>query len=277
MAELVEYKGNCHCGAFKFAFKSPKITKASVCDCSMCSRNGYIFATPESFTVFKGDEDTTLTSYGFGKGVLKHKFCPHCGTSLLARFGAEMGGKVIVNLRAVQDIDFQALTIGEPFKGSLHGDPYVPPVPVPVEAGAANVYQGNCHCGAVSFGLVTPEKIAEASECNCSICWRDGSLWIYPPTKDLTIRGDENIVRYGLASFEEKFTLHCFCKTCGVSIFEQFNGLEPQLRDGPEYYGKPRNLWTAVNVRTINDFDVNAIKIDKVDRSKQLPLYVVPE
>jgi hypothetical protein len=35
-APLVEYYGNCHCGAFKFTFKAPEITQAKTCDCAIC-------------------------------------------------------------------------------------------------------------------------------------------------------------------------------------------------------------------------------------------------
>lgn len=31
------------------------------------------------------------------------------------------------------------------------------------------IYQGNCHCGAVSFELEAAEHI-EVEDCNCSIC-----------------------------------------------------------------------------------------------------------
>ncbi|KAJ7055059.1 Mss4-like protein [Mycena amicta] len=276
MTELVEYKGNCHCGAFKFSFKSAEITQAGTCDCSICSRNGSLWSKPQNLTVLKGDEDT-LASYRFGK-MMSHKFCSHCGTSVFARITEEFGGGAIVNLRCVQGIDFASLKgrPGDPYKGSALGEPYQPPTPVPTEAvpEGSTVYHGNCRCGAVAYTLVSPDKITEASECNCSICWRDAGLWIYPTTKSVTFRGLDSATEYGFAA---KLTYHGFCKVCGVSVFERFTGIDPPLHDKPEYYGKERNLWTALNVRTINDLDVGTLQIEKVDRSQQLPLYVVPE
>lgn len=32
------YKGNCHCGSFQFLLRIPKLTKARVCNCSICTR-----------------------------------------------------------------------------------------------------------------------------------------------------------------------------------------------------------------------------------------------
>ncbi|KAF7302276.1 GFA domain-containing protein [Mycena indigotica] len=275
-SKLLEYSGNCHCGAFKFSFKSPEIKQASVCDCSICSKNGYLWAKSQDFKVLKGDFDTTLTGYEFGPKSLSHKFCPNCGTSVLARLNPEKGDVVLVNIRSVQGIDFPSLTIGEPRHGSAAGEPYKPPTPVAAEVvpAGSSVYHGNCRCGAVAFALVSPDKISEASECNCSICWRDAGLWIYPPTKNITFRGLDSASEY---TFAAKLTYHGFCKVCGVSLFERFVGNDPPLHDKPEYYGKDRNLWTALNVRTINDLDVSTLQIEKVDRSGQLPLYVVPE
>nr|GAT46470.1 predicted protein [Mycena chlorophos] len=275
--ELVEYQGNCHCGAFKFSFKAPKVTEAGPCDCSICARNDYLWTKPTEFTVTKGDENTTLTQYTFGSGNFTHKFCPTCGTSVMTRAGPAIGGGfVIVNLRCVQGIDFPSLKIKDHFKGSAHGAPYQPPEPVPVESvpEGATVYHGNCRCGAVAFTLVSKEKITEANECNCSICWRDGALWTYPPTKDITFRGLESATEY---TFAAKLTYHGFCKICGVSVFERFVGSEPPVRSRPEYQGKDRNNFTALNVRTFNGFNLGELKLEKTDGLSELPLYEVPE
>ncbi|KAJ6551045.1 hypothetical protein DFH09DRAFT_417963 [Mycena vulgaris] len=37
-APLIEYRGNCHCGAFKFTFKATELKLAFACDCSICSK-----------------------------------------------------------------------------------------------------------------------------------------------------------------------------------------------------------------------------------------------
>nr|GAT46471.1 glutathione-dependent formaldehyde-activating enzyme [Mycena chlorophos] len=270
MTDLVEYQGNCHCGAFKFSFQSPKIKEAGPCDCSICARNDYLWTKPTEFKVTKGDENTTLTQYNFGSGNFTHKFCPTCGTSVMCRAGPAIGGGfVILNLRCVQGIDFASLKIKDHFKGSAHGKPYQAPEPVAVELApeGATLYHGNCHCGAIAFTLVSNGKITETTltECNCSICWRDGSLWTYPLTKEITFRGLESATEY---TFALKVTYHGFCKICGVSMFERFTGQED---------GKERSEWTALNVRTFNELNLKELKLEQSDGLSDLPLYQVPE
>lgn len=41
-------------------------------------------------------------------------------------------------------------------------------------------YRGNCHCGAFVYEAQLPE-IKSATECNCSICYKKGYLWLMPP------------------------------------------------------------------------------------------------
>ncbi|KAJ7238231.1 Mss4-like protein [Mycena rebaudengoi] len=267
---LAEYRGNCHCGAFKFKFKTADL-KQTACDCSICSKNAYMWAHPdsESFTVLKGDENVTLVGYEFGKKMLTHKFCPTCGTSVMARFHQETHGMtVLINLRAVQGLDFASVPSGETYKGSASGSPYQPPEPVPtgpIPEGSTQ-YNGSCHCGAVAYTVLNPEKITSACECDCSICWRDGALWIYPATANISFRGLESVSEY---TFAKKRTYHGFCKVCGVAIYERFIG---QRKDGTE-----RGLVQALNIRTMNDLDLSTVEIEKGDGSSGEPQYVVPE
>nr|GAT55789.1 glutathione-dependent formaldehyde-activating protein [Mycena chlorophos] len=113
------YHGNCHCGAFKFTFTPTEELKSAIaCDCSICSRNSYRSTVAGSgFVVAKGDIDTTLATYLFGKREWAHKFCVVCGTPVLIQKTDE-SGLVLVNLRAVQDIDLDSLALNTDFKGS---------------------------------------------------------------------------------------------------------------------------------------------------------------
>lgn len=36
--DLKQYKGNCHCGKYKFSLKIPELKKVRTCNCSICSR-----------------------------------------------------------------------------------------------------------------------------------------------------------------------------------------------------------------------------------------------
>ncbi|KAJ7055020.1 Mss4-like protein [Mycena amicta] len=265
----VEYKGNCHCGAFIFTFKAPEIKSASTCDCSICSRNGYLWVRPEegSFKVVKGDEDTTLATYEFGKKVFAHKFCPTCGTSVLGRMKGNLanGISVVINIRTVQEgIDFPALQPGHQSKGSAVGEAYQPPTPVAtgqIPEGAFQ-YHGNCHCGAIAYTLWNPKKITKAVQCNCSVCWRDGAVWVFPKTTNITFRGvPESLTEY---TFGTKTTLHGFCKHCGVAIYEHF------------VFEAMENT-TALNVRTMLALDIDSLALEFHDNKRLLqPPYVLP-
>lgn len=70
------YRGNCHCTAFVYEITVPEIKQVSNCNCSVCTRKGYlwtIIADPAaSFKVVKGDEDA-LSVYEFATKSLLHK------------------------------------------------------------------------------------------------------------------------------------------------------------------------------------------------------------
>ncbi|KAJ7343829.1 glutathione-dependent formaldehyde-activating enzyme [Mycena albidolilacea] len=252
----IEYRGNCHCGAFKFTFKTPPLEQGLTCSCSICSKNGYMWAIPasnEDLTVVKGDENA-LKSYHFNKGTLAHKFCPTCGTSVMAR---NSDGKCLINIRALADVDLWSLPV-RLSDGAATGPPYNVPAPVEVRdvPEGSTVYSGSCHCGAVGYTLVSPEKITTATDCDCSICSRDGALWIYPQTSAVTFKGLDSLVEY---TFGTKTTFHGFCKNCGVAIRERFD--------------PPQSSGTALNVRTINGLDLSTLQLEKEDGKSMLPPY----
>ncbi|KAJ7133511.1 Mss4-like protein [Mycena epipterygia] len=107
--QLIDYRGNCHCGAFKFTLKTPEVKQAFACDCSIYSKNRYLWTYParsEHFVVVEGDESRTLKSYEFGKRTMAHKFCPTCGTSVMSRIhDASDGRSIAINIRALANVD----------------------------------------------------------------------------------------------------------------------------------------------------------------------------
>ncbi|KAJ7248474.1 Mss4-like protein, partial [Mycena rebaudengoi] len=168
------YPGNCHCGAFKFILNVPKLEKVHICNCSICSRNGYLWAFPlrlEDLVVIKGDENTTLKGYDFGNRGMTHKFCPTCGTSVLAR--AHARNFIGINARALTDADTFALE-ESPFDGAALKPAYEVPEPLAVDPmnDTMQVYTGNCHCGAIKYAVQKDSPVTTAVECNCSICYR---------------------------------------------------------------------------------------------------------
>ncbi|KAK3292201.1 Mss4-like protein [Chaetomium fimeti] len=75
-------------------------------------------------------------------------------------------------------------------------------------------YRGSCHCGAFIYEVEAPE-IKSAGDCNCSICYKRGYLWLVPK-KPLTVVKDEGkLVSY---SFASKMLDHQFCGSCGTTV-----------------------------------------------------------
>ena len=73
------YKGSCHCGAVTFSVELPSTVEVEQCNCSVCSKSGFLhLIVPKSqFHLLTGEE--SLTTYTFNTGVAKHYFCKHCG------------------------------------------------------------------------------------------------------------------------------------------------------------------------------------------------------
>ena len=71
--------GGCHCGAIRFEVLAPDVVEVEDCNCSMCSRTGYLhlIAPASRFRLISGEDK--LSSYTFNTGVAKHLFCSVCG------------------------------------------------------------------------------------------------------------------------------------------------------------------------------------------------------
>jgi hypothetical protein len=108
--------------------------------------------------------------------------------------------------------------------------------------------EGSCHCGAVSWRFdAVPEG---ATSCNCTICRRQGSLWIYGHEgKDVFVTGPTSTYTRG----EAHLAFH-FCATCGCVV--SWRGLVLEA-DGS------RRM--AVNVRLADPETVAHIPVDHFD------------
>lgn len=73
------YQGSCHCGAVRFEVEAPENIEADHCNCSICSKSGFLhlIVPLNKFTLISGEG--ALSNYTFGTGVAKHTFCKHCG------------------------------------------------------------------------------------------------------------------------------------------------------------------------------------------------------
>ena len=85
------YEANCHCGWITYAVTlSPPLYdghEVMNCDCSICTRNGYLLVYPTRDKVqWHGDSLSHVGKYQFNTKKKDHLFCPHCGTSLMIDF-----------------------------------------------------------------------------------------------------------------------------------------------------------------------------------------------
>ena len=78
-AEMVTHTGGCHCGAVRFEVLAPKTLQVSECNCSICSRTGYLhlIVPAERFRLVSGTD--VLKTYTFNTETAKHLFCSVCG------------------------------------------------------------------------------------------------------------------------------------------------------------------------------------------------------
>lgn len=76
---MVKHTGGCHCGRVRFEVVAPAQISVSECNCSMCSRTGYLhlIVTADRFTLLSGRD--VLSTYTFNTGTAKHHFCSVCG------------------------------------------------------------------------------------------------------------------------------------------------------------------------------------------------------
>ena len=76
---LVTHKGSCHCGAVRFEVDAAAALQATVCNCSICTKSGFLhLIVPTSrFRLLAGAGK--LTTYRFNTGVAQHTFCSICG------------------------------------------------------------------------------------------------------------------------------------------------------------------------------------------------------
>ena len=72
---------------------------------------------------------------------------------------------------------------------------------------------GNCHCGAVKIRFDAEPEFGLS--CNCSICRRLGTVWIYSEAKNVTFENDPSATT-AYAWGDKNIEFHT-CKTCGCT------------------------------------------------------------
>lgn len=73
------YQGSCHCGAIKFEVEAPQLLEADRCNCSICTKSGFLhlIVPMNKFRLLSGE--SAITTYTFNTGIAKHTFCKVCG------------------------------------------------------------------------------------------------------------------------------------------------------------------------------------------------------
>ena len=76
---MVKHTGGCHCGRVRFEVTAPAKITVSECNCSICSKSGYLHLVvpAERFKLLSGAD--SLATYTFNTGTARHLFCKVCG------------------------------------------------------------------------------------------------------------------------------------------------------------------------------------------------------
>ena len=101
--------GSCHCGAVRFSVDG-EIDKAIECNCSHCSRKGFLlwFVPRDALQVTAGDD--RLTTYTFNRHAIQHRFCAVCGVQPFELGSMPDGTSMAaINIRALDDVDLDAV------------------------------------------------------------------------------------------------------------------------------------------------------------------------
>ncbi|KAJ0315500.1 hypothetical protein COL5a_011948 [Colletotrichum fioriniae] len=257
------YRGNCHCKTFVYEVQLPEIKSVSACNCSLCSRKGTLWVIPQrdDLRFVKGAEDD-LSTYNFGPGQITHK------------------------VRSIQDLDIFGME-KKTYDGASYGAKYEPhthkgPGPT-AEVEGGKLYTGSCHCGALTVAVVS-KPIDETYEdgvveCNCSICERNGYVWVYPNTDQVVLTGDDD--KIGRYIFGHHILAKTFCKNCGVPITNQFNPLSEEeqsnLVELAQYWYERSKTRHPVNARVLDGVNVKSLKVAQIDgKTEHQPGYVNP-
>ena len=104
------HSGSCHCGRVRFNVEAPEEIQATECNCSICSRTGYLhLIVPKSrFVLLQGAEH--LSSYIFNTGVAKHLFCKVCGIKSFYIPRSNPDG-YSVNVRCLDNATIRKITV----------------------------------------------------------------------------------------------------------------------------------------------------------------------
>ena len=106
----VTHRGGCHCGRVRFEVAAPAAIHVNECNCSMCSKSGYLhlIVPAERFKLLSGKD--ALTTYTFNTGTARHLFCSVCGVKSFYVPRSHPDG-FSVNARCLDDGTVESMSI----------------------------------------------------------------------------------------------------------------------------------------------------------------------
>lgn len=112
---MITHLGGCHCRAVRFEVEAPADIVAQECNCSICSKSGFLhLIVPASrFRLLSGRD--SLFTYTFGTGTARHHFCKTCGIKSFYVPRSNPDG-FSINVRCLDEGTVRSLRI-EPFDG----------------------------------------------------------------------------------------------------------------------------------------------------------------
>ena len=107
---MVTHSGGCHCGRVRFEVIAPKRLSVSECNCSICSKSGYLHLVvpADRFKLLSGSD--TLETYSFNTHTAKHLFCSVCGIKSFYVPRSHPDG-ISVNARCIDSETIEELTV----------------------------------------------------------------------------------------------------------------------------------------------------------------------
>jgi hypothetical protein len=112
---MITHTGGCHCGRVRFEVIAPALIDVSECNCSMCSKSGYLhlIVPANRFKLLSGED--VLTTYSFNTHTAKHRFCSICGIKSFYIPRSHPDG-FSINARCLDEGTIAAMQI-QPFDG----------------------------------------------------------------------------------------------------------------------------------------------------------------
>jgi hypothetical protein len=107
---VITHSGGCHCGRVRFEVIAPKSLRVLECNCSICSKAGYLhlLVPADRFKLLTGDD--ALKTYSFNTHTAKHLFCSVCGIKSFYVPRSHPDG-ISVNARCIDSETIEELTI----------------------------------------------------------------------------------------------------------------------------------------------------------------------